>query len=174
MTALLDGRVGGRPLAIFTVSHMVAGIADAFVTVSLAGSLFFSVSTDASRNQVLLYLVVTMAPFAVLAPLVGPVVDRLRGTRRLLVVGCYVLRGVCAISLAFALYDVSFYVLALAMLITSKASGVVRIEAGTRVRGDVAGESFSLEEGAEFVGRLDASFELPAELSGGSGGGRRR
>ncbi len=56
-----------------------------------------------------------------------------------------------------------------------KARGPVRIESGARVRGDVAGESFSLEEGAEFVGRLDASFELPAELSGGSaGGGRRR
>lgn len=126
ISALFDGRVGGRPLAVFTLSHMVAGVADAFVTVSLAGSLFFNVSTDASRNQVLLYLVVTMAPFAVLAPLVGPVVDRLRGTRRLLVVGCYLLRGICATSLAFALYDVSFYVLALAMLITSKASGVVR------------------------------------------------
>lgn len=126
IAALLDGRVGGRPLAIFTLSHMVAGVADAFVTVSLAGSLFFNVSTDASRNQVLLYLLVTMAPFAVLAPLVGPVVDRLRGTRRLLVVGCYVLRGICATTLAFALYDVSFYVLALAMLISSKASGVVR------------------------------------------------
>jgi MFS transporter len=126
VAALFDGRVGGRPLAIFTISHMVAGVADAFVTVSLAGSLFFNVSSQASRNQVLLYLVVTMAPFAVLAPLVGPVVDRLRGTRRLLVVGAYVLRGVCAISLAFALFDVTFYVLALAMLITSKASGVVR------------------------------------------------
>jgi predicted MFS family arabinose efflux permease len=126
VAALFDGRVGGRPLAIFTVSHMVAGVADAFVTVSLAGSLFFNVSPQASRNQVLLYLVVTMAPFAVLAPLVGPVVDRLRGTRRLLVVGAYLLRGVCAISLAFALFDVTFYVLALAMLITSKASGVVR------------------------------------------------
>jgi len=55
-----------------------------------------------------------------------------------------------------------------------KASGVVRIESGARVRGDVSGESFSLDEGAEFVGRLDASFELPPELSGGSSGGRRR
>jgi cytoskeletal protein CcmA (bactofilin family) len=55
-----------------------------------------------------------------------------------------------------------------------KARGVVRIEAGARVRGDVHGESFSLEEGAEFAGRLDAEFDLPAELSGGTSGGRRR
>lgn len=56
-----------------------------------------------------------------------------------------------------------------------RATGMVRIEAGARVRGDVQGESVALEEGAEFVGRLDASFELPAELSGATGaGGRRR
>lgn len=55
-----------------------------------------------------------------------------------------------------------------------RASGVVRIEAGARVRGDVQGESVAIDEGAEFVGRLDADFELPAELTGAGGGGRRR
>jgi cytoskeletal protein CcmA (bactofilin family) len=54
-----------------------------------------------------------------------------------------------------------------------RARGLVRIEAGARVRGDITGESVALEEGAEFVGRLDAAFELPAEL-GGTTGGRRR
>jgi cytoskeletal protein CcmA (bactofilin family) len=54
------------------------------------------------------------------------------------------------------------------------ASGVVRIETGARVRGDVKGESVAIDEGAEFVGRLDADFELPAELTGGGGEGRRR
>jgi cytoskeletal protein CcmA (bactofilin family) len=58
-----------------------------------------------------------------------------------------------------------------------RASGAIRIEAGARVRGDMQGESISLEEGAEFVGRLDAPFDLPAELGGTSGAqerGRRR
>ena len=61
-----------------------------------------------------------------------------------------------------------------------RSSGAVRIEAGARVRGDLQGESISLEEGAELVGRLDASFDLPAELGGTNGGvtaearGRRR
>ncbi len=54
-----------------------------------------------------------------------------------------------------------------------RARGLVRIEAGARVRGDITAESVALEEGAEFVGRLDAAFELPAEL-GGTTGGRRR
>lgn len=53
-----------------------------------------------------------------------------------------------------------------------RAQGLVRIEASARVRGDVFGE-IAIEEGAEFAGRLDAEFDLPAELAGGSAGKRR-
>ena len=62
----------------FTLATVLSGVADALVAVSLAGSLFFSLSPDASRQQVLLYLLINMAPFALLAPLVGPVIDRFR------------------------------------------------------------------------------------------------
>lgn len=55
-----------------------------------------------------------------------------------------------------------------------RASGIVHIESGARVRGDVRGESVAIDDGAEFTGRLDADFELPPELGGSSGGGRRR
>jgi cytoskeletal protein CcmA (bactofilin family) len=44
------------------------------------------------------------------------------------------------------------------------ARGVVRIQRGARVRGDVRGRSFSIEDGAEFSGSLDADFDLPPEL----------
>jgi len=54
-----------------------------------------------------------------------------------------------------------------------RARGTVRVESGARVRGDVSGESFSLEEGAEFVGNIAADFDLPAELGGSSSGKRR-
>ncbi|MEX2627042.1 MAG: hypothetical protein WD225_09150, partial [Ilumatobacteraceae bacterium] len=66
----------------FTRAHAISAAADAFVTVSLAGSLFFSVSPEASRQQVLIYLIVTMAPFVVLAPLIGPAIDRFRRGHR--------------------------------------------------------------------------------------------
>jgi cytoskeletal protein CcmA (bactofilin family) len=54
-----------------------------------------------------------------------------------------------------------------------RAQGVVHLEAGARVRGDIQGELVAIDEGAEYSGRLIAEFELPPEL-GGSGGGRRR
>jgi len=53
------------------------------------------------------------------------------------------------------------------------AQGVVHLEPGSRVRGDIHGDLVAIDEGAELSGRLHADFELPPELGGG-GGGRRR
>ena len=44
------------------------------------------------------------------------------------------------------------------------ASGQVRVNAGSRVRGNLRGAGVAIEEGAEFAGRLDCEFDLPAEL----------
>jgi cytoskeletal protein CcmA (bactofilin family) len=55
-----------------------------------------------------------------------------------------------------------------------RAEGGVHIEAGARVKGDITGESIAIDDGAEFSGQLIAEFDLPPELGGGSGGGRRR
>jgi predicted MFS family arabinose efflux permease len=110
----------------FTVAHALAAVGDALVTVSLAGSLFFNVSPDASRRQVLTYLIITMVPFAVLAPLIGPAIDRFRRGHRWIAVTLYVVRAVTAIVLASALFDLAFYLVALVLLVASRASGVLR------------------------------------------------
>ena len=118
--------VDAVPFRYFTFAQVTAGAADALVTVSLAGSLFFNLSPDASRSQVLLYLTITMVPFAVLAPLVGPAIDRYRRGDRVVASMFFALRAICALGLAFTLFELSFYVFALALLVASKASGVVR------------------------------------------------
>ena len=61
------------PFARLALAHAVGMAGDVFVTVSLAGSLFFDVGVGAARPKVLLYLLLTMAPFAVVAPVLGPV-----------------------------------------------------------------------------------------------------
>ena len=58
-------------------SAMLGG--DTLVTISLAGSLFFSISPDAADHKVLLYLLFTLAPFAIVSPILGPLIDRGRG-----------------------------------------------------------------------------------------------
>ena len=72
------------------------------LTVSLAGSLFFQSPTSAAREKVLLYLLVTMAPFAVVAPVLGPALDRTSGGRRMLVIGSAA--GRAALCFVMAMY----------------------------------------------------------------------
>ena len=118
--------VGGPDLAPLSIAHAFAGIADAFVTVSLAGSLFFNLSPDASRKQVLLYLIVTVAPLAVLAPLIGPTIDRFRHRLRVVAGACFALRALFCLALAGSLFQLSFYGFALGLLVIGKASGIVK------------------------------------------------
>jgi cytoskeletal protein CcmA (bactofilin family) len=54
------------------------------------------------------------------------------------------------------------------------ASGRVRVASGARVHGNLKGEAVSIDEGAEFAGRLDCEFELPKELEGGAAAPRAR
>jgi cytoskeletal protein CcmA (bactofilin family) len=49
------------------------------------------------------------------------------------------------------------------------AAESVSIGAGARVSGAIRGARISIEEGANVSGRIEAEFELPAELGGKSG-----
>ncbi|MGC1420311.1 MAG: MFS transporter [Acidimicrobiales bacterium] len=65
--------------------HVIMMAGDTLVTVSLAGSLFFSVSPTEAKGRVLAYLLLTIAPFAVVSPILGPLIDRSANGRRILV-----------------------------------------------------------------------------------------
>lgn len=61
---------------------VVNAMGDAIITIALANTLFFAVPTGEARNRVALYLLVTMVPFLLVAPVVGPFLDRFRTGRR--------------------------------------------------------------------------------------------
>ena len=65
--------------------HVIMMAGDTLVTVSLAGSLFFSVSPTEAKTRVLLYLLLTIAPFAAVSPILGPLIDKSANGRRILV-----------------------------------------------------------------------------------------
>ncbi|HSL59976.1 MAG TPA: MFS transporter [Acidimicrobiales bacterium] len=91
------------PPAVARLGHTTAltAAADACVAVSLAGSLFFNLSLDAARPRIILYLAITMAPFAVVAPLIGPFVDKVRGGHRVVIAAACVGRaGMCLLLVA--------------------------------------------------------------------------
>ncbi|MGY6502715.1 MAG: MFS transporter [Acidimicrobiales bacterium] len=100
--------------------------ADAFVAVSLAGSLFFNLSIDAARPRIVLYLVVTMAPFAVVAPLIGPFVDRVRGGHRWVIAVACLGRAALCFALAFQLRTLALYPLAFSILVLNKTHQVAK------------------------------------------------
>jgi hypothetical protein len=93
---------------------------------SLVGSLFFNVSVDAARPRILFYLALTMAPFAILAPLIGPVIDRLRGGHRAVLLLSLGLRAVIALLLASQLKTLLLYPEAFIIVVAAKVYGVAR------------------------------------------------
>jgi hypothetical protein len=94
----------------------------------LASTVFFSVPTGQARGRVALYLLITMAPFALLAPVVGPLLDRLGHGRRAAMAGSLIARAVLAWTMAgvISTAGLGLYPAALGVLVASKAYGVVR------------------------------------------------
>jgi len=108
--------------------HGVNTFGDAMVTVALANTLFFSVPTGEARGRVALYLLITMAPFAVMAPVIGPLLDRVRHGRRYAIAATMLARAFATWVLAGAVVgnELSLYPAAFACLVASKAYGVTR------------------------------------------------
>ena len=122
------GGAGESGLAKLIELHAVNSAGDMLITVALASSVFFSVPTGQARGRVALYLLVTMAPFALLAPVVGPLLDRLGHGRRAAMAGSMMARAVLAWTMAgvIATAGLGLYPAALGVLVASKAYGVVR------------------------------------------------
>ncbi|WP_411137726.1 MFS transporter [Streptomyces sp. C10] len=108
--------------------HAVNAAGDMMITVALASTVFFAVPTNEARGRVALYLAVTMAPFALLAPVVGPLLDRVPHGRRAAMAGSMLARALLALTMsgAVATGGLELYPAALGVLVSSKAYGVVR------------------------------------------------
>jgi hypothetical protein len=119
------------PFARLVYAHAVGVCGDACLTVSLAGSIFFQSPTSAARGKVFLFLLVTMAPFAVIAPVLGPALDRSKGGRRLLMI--LSAAGRALICLIMAMYitkpapeGLLVYPLAFGMLVLGKGAQIAK------------------------------------------------
>lgn len=109
-----------HPFGRLALTHVLMIGGDTLFAVSLAGSLFFSISPTAAQGKVLLYLLLTMAPFAVVAPALGPLVDRSRGARRAMVVSSALGRAILCPFLARDIHTLLLFPEAFAMLVLSK------------------------------------------------------
>jgi MFS family permease len=125
------GRTGFGTLIEMTA---VSGAADAFVTVALAGTIFFSTSVDQARGRVVLFLIITMAPFALLAPFIGPALDRIQQGRKFVLAGTMLTRGLlCYAMSANVANSVTLLPAAFGILVLQKAGGVVKASVTPRL-----------------------------------------
>lgn len=115
--------------------HFFNTAGDAAVAIALAGTLFFTVPSGQARGQVALFLALTMLPFAIVAPLIGPFLDRFAHGRRWAIGATMAVRAFLCWVLAGAVDDESVWLFpaALGVLVASKAYGVTRAAAVPRL-----------------------------------------
>jgi hypothetical protein len=115
-----------RPLRDLILFQGSGAAGDALVALALAGTLFFSVPEATARGRVALYLALTVAPFAVIAPLLSRVLDLHRGGLRWALVIAAVGRALLAWTMATRLDSLYLFPLAFGILLLTRAATVVR------------------------------------------------
>src|SRR5690349_9286834 len=110
---------GDSGLSRLIALHACNAGGDAAVAISLATTVFFAGATSDARGQVALFLGLTMLPFAVVAPLIGPFLDRFSHGRRWAIGATFAIRAFLCWVLAGAVADDSalLYPAALGVLV---------------------------------------------------------
>lgn len=166
-------------LTALTLPVIVNFAVDAAMAVALANTLFFAAATGESKTNVGLYLALTIAPFALIAPLIGPLLDRLQHGRRVAMAATFALRTALALlimancswneaTLQLQYDPWVLYPCALGLLVLSKSFGVLKSAVTPRVvpptidlpRVNSRLTTFGLIGGTIIGGALAAFFEL--------------
>jgi len=111
-----------RQLSMSWASN-VAG--DTLVAIALAGTLFFDVPTGEARDKVALYLGITLAPFAVIAPVLGGLFSKFPAYRAAMTLSAG-LRTIVAVVMMTGLETIWLFPLAFTMLVLSRLYGIAK------------------------------------------------
>ena len=124
--ALRDLFDQGRPFGRLALVQVLMLGGSTLVTISLAGSLFFSISPGEAKSKIFLYLILTLAPFIVISPLLGPLIDRNRGGRRAMAVAAAVGSAVLCPFMANDVHSLLLFPEAFVILVLSNLYLVTR------------------------------------------------
>ena len=114
------------PFSRLARAHALSAAGDALLTIALAGSLFFDLDPNDARWKIVLYLALTMAPLALVAPFIGPALDRSHGGRRWMIVVVNAVRAVLCLVMLDDLDSLLLFPEAFTVLAMGKAYGVAR------------------------------------------------
>jgi hypothetical protein len=106
------------------ITHALMTGGDAAMVIALADSLFFDIDLDAARSRVLLFLVVGFTPYLVVAPLIGPAIDRVAGGRKFVIQIVAASRVVLTLLMAQYLDALLLFPLVFASLVLQKTYAV--------------------------------------------------
>ena len=145
--------------------HLLSVSGETLVVLSLAGSFFFKVDPAQGREKVILGLLFTMAPFALVGPLIGPMIDRVKGGHRVVIQATMALRVVVAITMMIAVINDSLALFpeAFAMLVLAKTYQIAKAAV---VPSTVAGDIELVEANS----KLQLLSGLAAIVAGALGG----
>lgn len=121
----VDGSPIVTPFNRLARTHALHAMGDASYAVALVGSIF-ALDTDAARGRILLYLLLTLAPFAIVGPLIGPALDRIKGGRRIIIVLAQLARAILMLVLVRNIETFWLFPIAFTVLVTSKTYSVAK------------------------------------------------
>ncbi len=130
-----SGGAGESGLARITELHASHTAGDTIMMLALAGTLFFNPQTAQARGDVATFLLLTMVPFLLVAPLIGPLLDRFSHGRRWAIGTTLALRAFLCWVLAEAITNDSSWLFpaALGCLVASRAYNITRAAAVPRL-----------------------------------------
>jgi MFS family permease len=130
-----SGGAGETGLARMTELHASHTAGDTIMTLALAGTLFFNPQTAQARGDVATFLLLTMVPFVLVAPLIGPLLDRFSHGRRWAIGTTLALRAFLCWVLGEAITNDSSWLFpaALGCLVASRAYTITRAAAVPRL-----------------------------------------
>ncbi|CAM3783356.1 MFS transporter [Kibdelosporangium persicum] len=121
-------------LTSLTYATMLNYASDAAMAVALANTLFFAAaSADSSKGKIALYLLITVAPFALVAPVIGPALDRIQRGRRLAMCVASAGQALMCVVMATNFDSWLLYPAALGKMVLSKSFTVLKAAVTPRV-----------------------------------------
>jgi len=125
MFAVPEQRQQGRFHSL-AITHAVMTAGEASMVVALADSFFFDVDLDAARSRLLAFLLVGFAPFLMVNAKLGPMIDRLRGGRRAMVIGLSLARVAVQVGMIFTANGLALFPFVFAALVLQKTYAVTK------------------------------------------------
>ncbi len=116
----------GTPFRWLSAEFGASVAGDTLIALGLAGTLFFSVPSAEARDKVALYLLLTLAPYALIAPLLPRFFSRFPGSYRASLAGSSAGRAVIALFLAVGVNTLWLYPLAFSLLVFSRLHTIAK------------------------------------------------